>query len=247
LRIFALYNIKGGVGKTAGAVNLSLLSALDGNRTLLIDLDPQGSSSYYFRIRSSNKFKSRQLLKGKKVISKGIKGSDFENLDVLPAHISYRNLDLKLDNLRRSKVRLKAVLKKFENDYDIIFIDCPPNITLVSENIFNAADYLLVPCIPTTLSILTLKKLQRFLSDKKILRKKLFPFFSMAERRKKLHRDMIANPPVKKLKFSESVIPYSSDVEKMGINREPVIITNKNSTASKAYINLWNEIKEKIN
>lgn len=246
MRVFALYNIKGGVGKTAGAVNLSLLSALEGNRTLLIDLDPQGSSSYYFRVRSSNKFRSRQLLKGKKDIRKGIKGSDYANLDVLPSHISYRNLDLKLDNLRRSKVRLKTVLKTFKKDYDIIFIDCPPNITLVSENIFNAADYLLVPCIPTTLSILTLKKLQRFLSDKKFPRDILKPFFSMAERRKKLHRDMIANPPVKKLKFFKNLIPYSSDIERMGLTREPVIITKINSGASKSYINLWNEIKEKI-
>ncbi len=246
MRIFALYNIKGGVGKTAGAVNLALLSAMDGNRTLLIDLDPQGSASYYFRIRSSDKFTSKQLLKGKKVLNKGIKGSDFENLDVLPSHISYRNLDLKLDNLRKSKVRLKTVMKTFKKDYDIIFIDCPPNITLVSENIFHAADHFLVPCIPTTLSMLTLKKLQRFLSDKKISRSKMMPFFSMAERRKKLHRDIIADPPVKKLKFMKSLIPYSSDIERMGLTREPVVITNKNSAASRAYINLWNEIKTKI-
>jgi cellulose biosynthesis protein BcsQ len=243
MKVLALYNIKGGVGKTAGAVNLSLLSAIDGYRTLLIDLDPQASSSFYFRVRSSNKFRSRQLLKGKKAILDGIKGSDFENLDVLPAHISYRNLDLKLDNMKRSKMRLKTVLKKFKKDYDIIFIDCPPNITLVSENIFNAADYLLVPCIPTTLSMLTLAKLQKFLSGKKVLLKKLMPYFSMAERRKKLHREMISNPPVKKMKFLKSLIPYSSDVERMGLTREPVMVTNKNSSASKAYINLWHEIK----
>jgi cellulose biosynthesis protein BcsQ len=246
LRIFALYNIKGGVGKTAGAVNLSLLSAMDGNRTLLIDLDPQGSTSYYFRIRSSDKFRSKQLLKGRKVINKGIKGSDFENLDVLPSHISYRNLDLKLDNMSKSKVRLKTVLKPFKKDYDIIFIDCPPNITLVSENIFNAADYLLIPCIPTTLSMLTLKKLQRFISDNEIPRKKMLPFFSMAERRKKLHRDIIADPPVKKIKFFKNLIPYSSDIERMGLTRAPVIITNKKSAASKSYVKLWNEIKERI-
>lgn len=246
MRIFALYNIKGGVGKTAGAVNLSLLAAMDGKRTLLIDLDPQGSASYYFRVRSSGKFKSKQLLKGKKIINKGIKESDFENLDVLPSHISYRNLDLKLDKMPKSKVRLKTIMKTFRKDYDIIFIDCPPNITLVSENIFNAADYLLIPCIPTTLSMLTLKKLQRFFSDKKISRKKMMPFFSMAEMRKKLHREMILNPHVKKLKFFRSLIPYSSDIERMGLTREPVLITNKNSAASKSYINLWNEIKELV-
>ena len=68
----------------------------------------------------------------------------------------------------------------------------------------------------------------------------------MAERRKKLHRDIMSNPPVKKMKFFKNLIPYSSDIERMGLTREPVIITNKKSAASKAYVNLWNEIKEKV-
>lgn len=96
MRIIGVYNIKGGVGKTATAVNLAYLSAQAGMRTLVWDLDPQGAASYYFRIKPRIKGGGRKMLKGKRELDELIKGSDFDNLDLLPADFSYRNMDLML-------------------------------------------------------------------------------------------------------------------------------------------------------
>lgn len=243
--IIALYHIKGGVGKTAAAVNLSYLAAQEGTKTLLIDLDPQGSASFYFRVRPSKNLKSRLLLKGGKKVDRNIKGTDYENLDILPSTLSYRKLDLQLNGFKKSKTRMKAILKPFEKEYRFIFIDCPPNITLVSENIFNAANILLVPVIPTTLSILTYEKLCQFFKDQKRDQNKILAFFSMVEKRKKMHREIINEKAESgRGRFLNSLIPYAADVENMGIYREPVVKIKPNSIAAQCYKRLWIEIMQ---
>ena len=244
--VIAVYNIKGGVGKTAAAVNLSYLASLESKETLLCYLDPQSSATFYFRIKAKIKSGSKALIKGGKLINKSIKATDFENLDLLPADFSLRNLDIIFDDVKKSKRRLQSMLRPLKKDYKYIFLDCPPNITLVSENIFRAADYILVPIIPTTLSNRTYEKLIKFFKDEKLNRKKLIPFFSMVERRKNLHKEIIENMPKDFAGFLDSQIPYSSDVEKMGIRREPLIFTKPNSVAAKAYISLWYEIKQHL-
>jgi cellulose biosynthesis protein BcsQ len=91
MKIFATYNIKGGVGKTSTAVNLSHLAARDGLRVLLWDLDPQAAASYVFRVRPRVKGGGKALIKGSREIDDAVKGTDFEGLDLLPADFTYRN------------------------------------------------------------------------------------------------------------------------------------------------------------
>ena len=244
MSIIALYHIKGGVGKTAAAVNLSYLAACDGAKTLLIDLDPQGAASYYFRVRPSKNLKSRLLLKGGKKVDRNIKGTDYKNLDILPATLSYRNLDLRLNSLKKSRRKLTEILQPFAGEYKIIFIDSPPGITLVSENIFRAANIILVPVIPTTLSILTYGKLAQFFNDQKLDASKLIAFFSMVEKRKRMHRDiMVRLLEHEETSFLKNYIPYSADVENMGVHREPVLCFKPGSIGAEAYRAIWNEIK----
>ena len=152
MKTVATYSIKGGVGKTTTAANLAWAAAQEGRRTLLIDLDPQGASSFYFRVRPRQGQKVKTLLKGGETLKAGIRASDHDGLDVLPAHLSYRHIDVLLDGMKKSRMQLKRSLQALKDEYDLVVLDAPPNITLASENLFAAADLILVPVIPTPLS-----------------------------------------------------------------------------------------------
>ena len=242
MSVLAVYNIKGGVGKTATSVNLAYLAATEG-KTLLLDMDPQGSASFYFRIRSPEKFGTKKLLKGGKHVEENIRGTDFANLDMLPADFSYRNIDIALDDCKKSQKRLSKVLQPLTDEYQHIILDCPPNLTLLSENIFYAADRILVPVIPTTLSLLSLEQLYAFLDEIGQGCDKVRIFFSMVEKRKKLHSDMMLTkkdePGVLR-----TTIPYNADIERMGVYRQPVTAAFPSSVAAIAYQGLWREIRE---
>jgi chromosome partitioning protein len=245
MKTIALYSIKGGVGKTATAVNLSYLSSLLSLPTLICDLDPQGASSYYFRISASKKYNSDKFLKGNKKIYHNIKATDFENLDLLPSDFSYRNLDIELSEEKKPQKKLKKNMAELSEDYRFIFFDCPPNLTLLSESVFAASDIILLPLIPTTLSIRTYIQLKDFFEANKLDSSKILPFFSMVEKQKKMHRDIIDEFRNTR-GFLTQTIPYNSEVEKMGIYRAPLNAVLPNSAASKAYRGLWEELRSHI-
>ncbi len=246
MRILGVYNIKGGVGKTATAVNLAYLAARQGYRTLVWDLDPQGAASFYFRIKPKVKGGSKKLLRGKIDLDDLIKGTDFENLDLLPADFSYRNMDLLLDEAKKPALRLLKLLRPLSYEYDLIFLDCPPSISLVSENIFQATDALLVPTIPTTLSLRTYRQLLDFVAANGLGDLKIMPFFSMVDRRKRMHIEMLEQLPYHYDELLTSHIPYASDVERMGVFRQPLMEYAARGPASAAYEALWAEVRAGI-
>lgn len=242
MKIIAVYSSKGGVGKTATSVNLAYVASQQGLATLLCDLDPQGASSYYFRIRPKKKFNSKKLLNGK--TQDFIRGTDFDDLDLLPAHFSHRNLDLLLDRNRTEQQSLREVLRPLSTEYDVIFLDCPPNLTLLSENVLHSADCIVTPVIPTTLSILSLDQLLKLCKKTGVSRGKVNAFFSMAERRKSMHTSVMAKYGKYTL-FMKTVIPYLAEVEKMGVLRKPVGAAQRKSPATEAYERLWKEVARK--
>ena len=186
MRIIGVYNIKGGVGKTATAVNLAFLSAQEGHRTLIWDLDPQAAATFYLRVKPKIKGGSRKMFRGKRELDGLIKGTDFENLDLLPAEFSYRNMDLMLSERKKPARQLLRLLRPLSEQFDNVILDCPPNISLVSENIFRAADALLIPTIPGTLSIRAYHQLLDYLRENKVRGVDLMPFYSMVDRDKHL-------------------------------------------------------------
>jgi chromosome partitioning protein len=246
MNVLAVYSIKGGVGKTSNAVNLAYTASRNGYRTLVWDLDPQGAGSYYFRIKAKIKGGSKDLIAGKRELDGLIKGTDFDNLDLLPADFSFRNLDLVLDAKKKPTQQLKKLLKPLAEQYDFIFLDCPPNISLLSEAVFEAADVLLSPIIPTTLSLRTLEQLEKFIADNDLNKLTLIPFFSMADRRKKMHRDIMGNLMESHPEMLTTAIPYASDIERMGLERMPLGGYIKKSPSTLAYDALWLEILDRI-
>jgi cellulose biosynthesis protein BcsQ len=238
VKTLATYSIKGGVGKTSAAVNLGALAAADGLRTVLWDLDPQGAASFLFRIKPKVKGGSRRLMRDKDPLAV-MKGTDVEGLDLLPADFSYRNLDLELDRRKKPLAGVRRVLAELDESYDLAILDCPPSISLVSENVFQAADLLLVPLVPATLSVRTLEQLRAFLERVDQPAPDVLAFFSMVDRRKRLHRELVESLPRELPGMAEVAIPNASVVELMGVRREPVVTSAPRHTAADAYGELW--------
>jgi chromosome partitioning protein len=245
MKIFATYNIKGGVGKTSTAVNLAYLAARDGHRVLLWDLDPQAAATFLFRIRPRVKGGGKGLIRGTRPVLDAIKGTDFDGLDLLPADFTYRNLDLILDAAKKPARRLASLLAPLRAEYDVIILDCPPSISLLSESVLHAADLLLVPLIPTTLSVRTLDQLTGFVAGFAGHRPEILAFFSMIDQRKKLHREIAQTLPADRKEFAATTIPALSLIERMAVERAPVAVFSPRSAAARRYAELWREASER--
>ena len=244
MKIIGVYSIKGGVGKTSTAVNLAYLAAAEGRRTLVWDLDPQGAASFYFRIKPKVKGGGGALLRGKRELDDVIKGTDFDLLDLLPADFSYRNMDLLLEGAKKRPTgQLERLLAPIRREYDLVMLDCPPSISLMSENIFRAADALLVPVIPSTLSARTLDQLDAFLvNDDAHGKLRLLPFFSMVDAARSLHAETMARLSADYPNMLGTAIPQAPEVERMGLHRAPLPAYAPASALTRAYRDLWAEL-----
>ena len=243
MKMLAIYSIKGGVGKTASAVNLAALASQAGYRVLLWDLDPQAATTFYLRAKPKVRGGVDKLVKGKASFDKVIRTSETPGLDLLPASFGSRELDHLLEDRKLS--RLRKILKPVHADYDLVILDCPPSISTLSEHVFSSADALLVPVIPTTLSLRTLEQLREHLDDVDHACP-VWPFFTLADRRKKLHLDVMATLSEDWPLMMTTTIPYASAVARMGLERAPVTQFARSSAAARAYRGLWQELEQRL-
>ncbi len=239
MRVVGVYGIKGGVGKTSTAINLAALSAMSGNRTLLWDLDTQGAVAYLLQVKPKVKGGSLGLLTGDRELEDAVRATSIDHLDVLPADETIRNADLALED---STKRLNRILKPVRDSYDVVILDCPPGLTSLSENVFRAADVLLMPLIPTPLSIRTYDQLTAFLEGVEGHRPKVHPFLSMVDGRKTVHRELHAELLRRTTSVLAAWIPASSAVERMAVRREPLVLSEPRNPLSQAYRDLWDEL-----
>ena len=229
-------------------MNLAHVAAAHGNRVLVWDLDPQGAATFYFRVKPKVKGGGKAIVRGSIELGDAIKATDFDNLDLAPADFSYRHLDLWLDDAKKPLVRIRRALRQVSEEYDYVFLYCPPSISLTSESVFRAADALLVPTIPTTLSLRTYEQLDRFVEENPdmVRELKILGFFSMVDRHKRLHRRFMNELRTAHPEMLDATIPNSTDIERMGVQREPVGAYGKGSKPARAYEALWSELQTRL-
>ncbi|WP_321532825.1 AAA family ATPase [uncultured Desulfuromonas sp.] len=210
MKTVACYSIKGGVGKIA------YWSAHQGHRTL-VDLDAQGASSFYFRERNSSKKNwGKRFFKTYEQLLNQVMQSDFNQLDILLAHHSFRHFDPCVLQHGGKTNRLRKVLNGLAVHYDVVILDCPPSISLLAENIFAAANLISVPMLPATLSQRTFTQLLDFLDHQWNTQDQVRPFFTLADGRKQLRRDTATKLRKAYPLFLNQAIPRSTYVEKVG-------------------------------
>src|SRR5262249_27100985 len=245
MRTIAIYNMKGGVGKTTTAVNLSYLAAESRLRVLLWDLDPQAASTFAFRIRPHVSGFGKRSLENGEALYAAIKETDYENLYLLPADFAYHKLDRLLGSLGNPGRVLTSLLGMIGDDFDVVFLDCPAGFSRLAEAVLAAADAIVAPAIPTVLSLRMVAQLVRQAECSRS-RASLAAVFNMVDRRKTLHRqacELAAGHPEI---FLRAEIPYASVVEQMAARRAPTAVYAAHTTAATAFAEIWGELQTRL-
>jgi chromosome partitioning protein len=245
VKVLAVVSIKGGVGKTASAVNLAYEASRGGARVLLWDLDAQGSATYLLRVRQRLAGGGAHgLVAAGGELGRHVRASSHPGLHVLPGDLSLRFLDRELDAAGKPRRRVGALLRPLRPSYDLAILDCPPGASLAIESVVRAADVLLVPVVPTTLAMRTLEQLEHVVAGRRRA-PRLLAHVSMLDRRKTLQRrtteELAARPET-----LATVVPNASVVERMGPERAPVGAFAPRSPAAQAYGELWRELAERL-
>jgi cellulose biosynthesis protein BcsQ len=246
MQIVAVSNIKGGVGKTTTAVNLAYLCAAAGRATVLWDLDPQAAATYILRGEPNERASARKLVSGKRELPELVAPTEYENLHLLPADFSYRDFDIHMSERKSPTERLLKMSRPLSDSCDYLFLDCPPGMTLLSENVLRAADAVIVPLLPTPLSVRMLEQLFDFVARSRWPDLRLLPFFSMVDRRRSLHEEMMTSARAQFPTVLATEVPYWSEIERMAVRRAPLPAFAPSSPAAEVYARLWGEIARRL-
>lgn len=145
-KIIAVVNQKGGVGKTTTAVNLVSALGISGKKVLLADCDPQGNSTSGYGISKKEiEHSAYGLLIGEYSAENAIIHTEFENVDIVPSDMNLAAAEVEMIEIRNRHEQLKLALARVRDNYDYIFIDCPPSLGLITINALVASDTVLVP------------------------------------------------------------------------------------------------------
>ena len=235
----AVYSMKGGVGKTTLAANLAWASAVQsGRQTLLWDLDAQGGAAFLLG-EEPKQGKAARIFERDTDPSKRIEPTRWHGLDLLAADLSLRHLDHSLVEADKPK-RLRKLLKGLDSGYDRIILDCPPGLGAISDQIFRAVDLVVMPVEPTPMALRAMQLVEDHLREHHGGSLRVLPVFSMADRRKRLHRDTLDKQP------DWPVIPHASAVERMAVELAPVPEFAKRSPASSALLALWDRTEKEL-
>ena len=246
-RIIALVNQKGGVGKTTSAVNIAASVGILGKSVLLIDLDPQGNTTSGVGINKKNlKSTSYELLIDEIDAAQAIVETEFKNLSVIPSNISLAGAEFDLYQLDNREYRLKKQLEAVKDNYDYIFIDCPPSLELLTLNALCAANSLLVPVQG---EYYALEGLSDLMNTVRIVRRSMNPsldiegvLLTMFDGRTNLSIQVAQE--VKRFfgsKVYSTVIPRNVRLSEAPSHGRPITAYDRNCRGADAYIALADE------
>lgn len=245
----AIFNQKGGVGKTTTAISLAYALKMQNKKVLLLDLDPQANATTGLGVSESrDKTVYSMLLENldPKEIALSVEG-----IDLLPSSLTLADAELELASTLSRELVLSRLLKKTKSDYDMCLIDCPPNLGLLSINALSAADYVLIPIYPSYFSIQGLASFTKyFQSIKNTINPEieiLGYLITKYDERKNLHKNLVRD--LEEAMGDKVLKPYirtNSKIEESQEMQISIFKLDKNNKGSLDYMDLSNEILRRI-
>ncbi len=246
-KIFSFFNQKGGVGKTTSVINVAAVIAGFGKKVLLIDLDSQGNATSGVGIeKNENESTAYQLLVENSDPRESIKKTAVENLCVIPSNAHLAGAEMHLIGQEKREYVLKEQLKRISDDYDYIFLDCPPSLGLISINALTSSGYII---IPLQCEYYALEGLGQLLNTYQLVKKNLSAelelggvILTMADIRTNLTQQVIEEVRnYFKEKVFQSVIPRSVKLSEAPSFGKPAVIYDPHNRGSLAYAELGKE------
>lgn len=252
-KITSFANQKGGVGKSTSAINVAAGIALKGKKVLLVDCDPQGNTTSGVGINKKNmRFSTYDVLISRSDAAAAIVKTEFENLYIMPSNISLAGAEFELVDTENREQRLKKALTPLKDDYDLIVIDCPPSLGLITVNALVASDSLIVPMLCEYFS---LEGLAQLLMTVKEIKRRYNPtleltgiLITMYNGRLNLSQEVATE--LKKYyadKLFKTVIPRSVKVSEAPGFGEPIQYYEKHGKGAEAYNAVCEEIIKRSN
>lgn len=250
-KIIAITNQKGGVGKTTTAVNLAAAIGVQNKKVLLIDIDPQGNATSGLGVsKRSITLSTYDIIVGEASLLDIVKETGFKNVSIAPSHIDLAGAELELVTLTNREFRLRDSLVKYKQNYDYIFIDCPPSLGLLTLNGLNACDTIL---IPIQCEYYALEGLSQLMSTVRQVKRLYNPnidvegvLLTMHDARLNLTMQVVDE--IKKFfpqKVYSTAIPRNVRISEAPSFGQPIRYYDRFSKGTEAYDNLAKEILEK--
>jgi chromosome partitioning protein len=246
-KTFSFFNQKGGVGKTTSVINIAAVLAGLGKKVLLIDLDSQGNATSGVGMeKDENESTAYQLLVENVEPASIIKKTPIENLWVIPSNAHLAGAEMHLINVEKREFRLREHLKSVADNYDFIFLDCPPSLGLISINALTSSSYVI---IPLQCEYYALEGLGQLLNTYQLVKKNLSAelelggvILTMADIRTNLTQQVISEVRnYFKEKTFQAVIPRSVKVSEAPSFGKPAVLYDAHNRGSVAYTELGKE------